>query len=193
MVKSEHSHTPETERRIERERERSVTITRPCCTDQHLLVFDIVFFVFFFFTLLVLTHMDHRGRRFSPVASRVRCVSDHRCSHSIYQHSQSTAQSSKKRKKKEKRKERKHSPTAHRGEQKTTKFTPSIIALGNIRAKCSPKDLQEVKQFPPPSGRDYQFYDVLKTNCCFSEKASEKNNSSQPQRHYERLVHLNMC
>lgn len=48
MVKSEHSHTPETERRIERERERSVTITRPCCTDQHLLVFDIVFFCFFF-------------------------------------------------------------------------------------------------------------------------------------------------
>lgn len=38
-------------------------------------------------------------------------------------------------------------PTAHHGVQKTTKFTLAIIALGIIRGKHSPKDLQEVKQF----------------------------------------------
>lgn len=88
----------------------------------------------------VSTHwVEHRYTKdsdVSPIASRVRCVSDHNCCHST-QILPSTAQSGKKT-----------FPVAHRREQKTTKFTLAIIALGNIRAKCSPKDLQEVKQFP---------------------------------------------
>lgn len=44
-------------------------------------------------------------------------------------------------------------PTAHHRVKKTTKFSPTIIALGNMRAKCSPKDLQEAKQFPQHEGR----------------------------------------
>ena len=62
-------------------------------------------------------------------------------------------------------------PTAHHGDRKTTKFTMTIIALGNIRAKCSPKDLQEVKQFPQQVGEITNSMMSLKTNCGFESPA----------------------
>lgn len=135
----------------ERERERSVTITHSFYARAHLLVLVIVFHT------SGLDTIRPQRVKFSP--------SPEECAVSLtitvatpYRYSTPQPIPVKKTK---------TFPIAHHGEQKTTKFTPSIIALGNIGAKCSPKDLQEEKQFPDQVEEITNSMMYLKTNCCF--------------------------